>query len=507
MFPTLTGRDSRKKAIPALAPLALIITISHAAPIPDTGAAQSASASAPVEEAPAPTLQDLEEKIGILERKLELEEEAEAARKEAGSTVQGNRDGFQLKSNDGDFQIRWRGYVHADARYFADDPDNRRGDTFLLRRVRPIWEATAWKYYGVRILADFANSAVSLLDAHVDVNFIPEAKFRFGKFKAPIGLERLQSATNNPLIENSFTTALVPNRDIGAQIHGDLRDESLGYALGVFNGAPDGSNRENDSTDHKDVAGRIFVHPFKKGGWERLHNLGIGLAGSFGTLKGDSSSSNLAAVRSPAQLPIFSFLTLTTASAAVPAAGTTPARPAVSRDQGTVHAFGNHFRLNPQAYWYTGSFGLAGEYVSSSHEVRKGRAGEVTDLTQQAWQVTGSYYLTGEQPGFRAPRPRYPLAPQGPGGSGIQGLGALELVARVSRFQVDGAAFPTFANPRVSVSEALSYGGGLNWHLSRSVKWANNYEYTVFKDGAAATVNGGDRLPEHVLFTRLQFNL
>lgn len=507
MYPTSTGRDSRKKVFPAPALLALLTTVSAAAPIPDSGAAQSTSTSAPVQEVPSPTLQELEEKIGILERRLEIQAEAEAARKETGSTAQGNREGFFLKSNDGDFQIKWRGYVHADARYFADDPDNRWGNSFLVRRVRPILEATAWKFYGVRILTDFANSAVSLLDAHVDVSFIPEAKLRIGKFKAPIGLERLQSATDLYLIENSFTTALVPNRDIGAQIHGDLWDESLGYALGIFNGAPDGGNRESDSTDHKDVTGRIFVHPFKKGGWDWLQNLGIGLAGSFGTLKGDSSSSNLAAVRSPAQLPIFSFLTLATASAAVPATGVTPARPAVSRDQGTVHAFGNHVRLNPHAYWYSGSFGLIGEYVSSSHEVRKGRAGEVTELTQQAWQVTGSYYLTGEQPGFRAPRPRHPLAPQGSTGSGIQGLGALELVARVSRYQADGSAFPTFANPRVSASEAISYGGGLNWHLSRAVKWAGNYEYTEFKDGAAATVNGGDRLPEHVLFTRLQFNL
>lgn len=467
------------------------------------------------------TLEDLEQKIGILERKLEIAEEAEQAKKETGSTAQGNRDGFLLKSNDGDFQIRWRGYVHADARYFPDDPDARWANTFLLRRIRPIWEATAWKYYGVRILTDFANSSLVVLDAHVDLNFSPAANFRLGKFKAPIGLERGQSATDNHLVETSYATALVPNRDLGAQLHGSFGEETVSYAMAVLNGVPDGGNREVDSTDHKDYYARIFAHPFRQGSSEWARNLGVGFAASWGVQKGDSAVSALSAIRSPAQLSIFSYRVRTAARAAVAATPTTPPTPAVaaeSRDQGTVHAFGNSLRLNPQAYWYAGGFGLFGEYVSHAQEVRRGRSGAVTELTQQAWQVTANYFLTGEAAGFRSPKPRHPLAPANadaaraaggaaPGTPGNLGWGALELVARVSQFKADEASFGTFADPRASVSEALSYGAGVNWHLSRSVKWANAYEYTVFKDGAALSVNDGDRLPEHVLFTRLQFAL
>lgn len=506
-FPSTSHKSQPGAASWALAAL-LSLTLStaqaqNASPASESGAADSSAAET------GPTLQELEEKIGILERKFEIAEEAEQTKKETGSTAQGNRDGFLIKSNDGDFQIRFRGYLHADARYFPDDPENRWANTFLIRRARPIWEATAWKYYNLRIMADFAGGALQLLDAHVDLTFLPEAKFRFGKSKTPIGFERLQSATDIYFVERSYTTALVPNRDLGAQIYGDLWEEVLSYAVGVYNGVPDGGNRETDSTDHKEVVGRLFAQPFKKGNSEWLRNLGLGFAASAGTVKGDSSFSNLAVIRSPAQLSIFQYLVLGAATPAVPASGTTPARPAVSRDQGTVHAFGNHYRLNPQAYWYIGSFGLFGEYVSSTHEVRKGRSGAVTELSQQAWQVTGTYYLTGEQPGFRTPRPRHPLAPtnSATGATGLQGWGALELVARVSSFQADENAFPTYANPRSSVSEALSYGAGFNWHLSRAVKWANNYEYTQFKDGAAANVNDGDRLPEHVLFTRFQFSL
>jgi phosphate-selective porin OprO/OprP len=222
----------------------------------------------------------------------------------------------------------------------------------------------------------------------------------------------------------------------------------------------------------------------------------------------------LAAIRSPAQLSIFSYRTRTTPRAAS-APGVTPVVSAENRDQGTVHAFGSKLRLNPQAYWYVGGFGLFGEYVSHAQEVRRGRAGAVKELTQSAWQATATWYLTGEQPHFRTPRPRHGLVPAhtaasggAPSGTpGNQGWGALELVARVSAFKADEDGFGTWADPRTSVSEALTYGGGISWHLSRSVKWANNYEYTEFKDGAALTVNGGDRESEHIVFTRLQFSL
>lgn len=469
--------------------------------------AQPAAAAPEVDSVEAgPTLSDLEEKIAILERKLELQEEDAARRKEENPVPAAGRDGFSIKSADGDHQLRWRGYVHSDVRAFPDDPENRWANTFLLRRVRPIWEATAFKYYSFRIMVDFAGSAAGLLDAHVDVAYVPELKFRLGKHKAPIGLERLQSAADLFLVERSFATGLVPNRDMGAQVHGDLWNESVSYAVGLFNGVPDLGNRDADSTDHKEWVGRVFAHPFKPGNVEPVRNLGIGFAASYGRSKGDSANSALGGIRSPAQLTVFQHLVRATARPAS-APGVTPAVTAENRNQGTVHAFGDKLRLNPQAYWFIGSFGLFGEWISSSQEVRKG-TGPVVELTHSAWQATGSYFLTGEQPGFRNPRPRHPLAPNAPGTPGNQGWGALELVARVSGFQADEASFPTYANATASVSEALTYGGGLNWYASRALKVSANYEYTEFTaGGGGAAAAPLDRAPEHVIFTRFQFSL
>ena len=42
---------------------------------------------------------------------------------------------------------------------------------------------------------------MTLQDAFLDVRFTPKARFRFGKTKVPISLERLQSATALTFVE------------------------------------------------------------------------------------------------------------------------------------------------------------------------------------------------------------------------------------------------------------------------------------------------------------------
>ena len=48
-----------------------------------------------------------------------------------------------------------------------------------------------------------------------------EQKFRFGKFKPPVGLERLVSDSDMLFVERALPTDLVPNRDVGVQVYGE----------------------------------------------------------------------------------------------------------------------------------------------------------------------------------------------------------------------------------------------------------------------------------------------
>src|SRR5262245_58627839 len=88
-------------------------------------------------------IEELDKKVRLLERKMELDQEAAAASAATAASVTAGAHGFTIRSADTNFLLRVRGYVQADARFYPDDhAAGTVNDTFLLRRVRPIFEGT-----------------------------------------------------------------------------------------------------------------------------------------------------------------------------------------------------------------------------------------------------------------------------------------------------------------------------------------------------------------------------
>ena len=105
-----------------------------AAAEPETGASEPA-------EADRERLREIEQEVQILQRKLEVQEE-DAAQKASRTAIAGaGPDGFFLKSPDGKFQIKLRGYTQFDSRWFTRGEDAG-DDSFAFRRVRPFVEGT-----------------------------------------------------------------------------------------------------------------------------------------------------------------------------------------------------------------------------------------------------------------------------------------------------------------------------------------------------------------------------
>jgi phosphate-selective porin OprO/OprP len=267
-------------------------------------------------------IEALDQKVRILERRSEIEQENAAAKAKEAPIVGAGQDGFFLRSADGNFQLRVRGYLQADGRIFADDQDHLGTDTFLMRRVRPIFEGTVYKNFDFRIMPDFGGGTAVVQDAYVDARFWPEAKLRVGKYKPPMGLERLQSGSELLFVERGLPTNLVPNRDVGAQVHGDLFDGAFNYAVGAFNGVPDGASGDLDNNDDKDFVGRLFALPFKNTPVNSLQGLGIGLSGSYGKQQGNRTSPNLPTLKTQGQLNFFSYRSDGTAAGTTFADGT-----------------------------------------------------------------------------------------------------------------------------------------------------------------------------------------
>ncbi len=394
---------------------------------------------AQAETTPQPTL---EQRLAIVERKLELAQEEAAA-----------------KAKDAPVLPKVSGYIQADYRDFVDDA-GAFTDQFLVRRARLIVDGTLHKSTDYRFQVDFAGGTTVLLDAYAEFKARPYAKLRVGKFKGPVGLERLQTDTATIFSETALPSNLVPNRDAGVQLSGDLSGGRVAYQLAVTNGVVDGTNGETDTNDGKDYTGRVFITPG--------FGLGLGIAASVGDQSGTAASSQLPSFRTYGQQTFFSYVT-------------------------GAFANGERTRISPQAYWYTGPAGLLAEYVSSRQRVT--RTNTSATLENTAWQTAVTYVLTGENNSFRGIKPRQPFD------ASKKQWGALEVGARFSRLDVDDDAFPLYASVSASARQAQAWAAVVSWYPSQNVRVSTSHENTSFKGGATG---GQDRRDEKVILARVQ---
>jgi phosphate-selective porin OprO and OprP len=475
---------------PAVARHATLALASTLAMFAGEAAAQAATDASP--EALAQRLRAVEARLGIadtgaaapdlaeLDRRLRAVELGLDARDRAASdpvappkpvpeiTLATDR-GASVRSADGSVQLKLGVLAHADHRSFIGDDARPQNDGFLWRRIRPTLEGNWGDLVAFRLTPELAGDSATILDAYVDLRFAPAATVRIGKVKGPVGLERLQGAAAMALVERGFPTELAPNRDIGVQLQGTLADSRASYIAGVYNGAPDGRDTPGSNPDDDvEFAGRLFFEPWK-GGDGALSGLGFGIAGSTGDKHG-SGNGFLPRYRTPGQATFFNL-------------------------RASVAADGRHVRWSPQAYWYAGPFGLLGEYIRSEQDVLETAGGGRASLEHRAWQLVGSWVLTGEPAGYRGVTPNRVFTPGG------AGWGAFEIVARYGRLDVDGRAFPLFADPDASASSASAWSLGMNWYLNRNLKLVANYTHAAFDGGAPA----GDREDEKTFFTRAQF--
>ena len=206
-------------------------------------------------------VEELDQKVRILERNHELEQQAAEAKEKELPRFSIGENGFTLRSADTNFAVQLGGVLQVDSRSFFDDSGIVGNDSLLLRRARPMLSGTVFRDFDFLFVPDFApSSGPTIFDAYLNYRYTPALQLEAGKFKTPVGLEQLQADRNLFFNERALPTDLVPNRDVGFMLHGDLFGQTLSYAVGIFNGVGDGQNLSNVSVqDNKEFAGRVFV--------------------------------------------------------------------------------------------------------------------------------------------------------------------------------------------------------------------------------------------------------
>jgi len=406
--------------------------------------------------------------------------------------------GFSLRSVDKLAQLRFHLQVQADGKFWKGTTPTKVNETFFLRRAIPWIDGTLPGGISFLIAPDFAqipttnsaaqgNAAVQLPDAYFQLKLWDELQIRFGKFRAPIGLERLQPTGQLFFNEFAIATQLTPLRDLGGQLQGEIGGGYAGYAAGVFNGAVDNAYTDIDPGRYKDVEGLVYVRPFGPTTPELFQYAVIGVAGTAGRRSGGpqaaGQSTNLPTYKSPGGATIFSYKV-----------GATPDL------TNTVIATGQQRRLNVHGYYSVGPFGLLAEYIYSQQRVSL-NDNNVT-AGNQGWTAEASVFLYGGRASYSQAKITSSFDPA----AGTPG--AFELVGRASQLRFDSDLFGAKADQTkpidetVSVSRATELAGGLNWYWSRCVRILLSYNHASFKGGAA----GGNRPAENVFFGRAQLN-
>ncbi|WP_295798297.1 porin [Mucilaginibacter sp.] len=165
------------------------------------------------------------------------------------------------------------GLVQARYQGFAQKGVN---NAFDLRRVRLDLRGEVSPNWSYDVYTEFGGTGVKLVDAFVAYKVGDFLKFSAGQFKIPFSVESLTSdsqlefSDRSQVVEAmvSRTKDVIGNsngRDIGIQVNGSFAKNDdfylFDYSLGVFNGA--GYDVTTDNNNHKDVGGRLTVHPVK----------------------------------------------------------------------------------------------------------------------------------------------------------------------------------------------------------------------------------------------------
>ena len=414
----------------------------------------------------------LQEELDTLKRQRDLDQElaASAATKMPVATL--DKKGLGFTSSDGRYALNFNFQANVDAHSFGNDGGTLR-DEVVDRLLRPTFSGRAGNA-SFRLTAELGGSssaAASIVDGYVEYKVSDLIQVRAGKFKAPIGLERLQADADVIWTERGHSTNLVPNRDLGYQLFGTALAGSLEYQVGLFDGAGDNVNLNNDLDNKKDVAYRVFVQPFAQTDLVWLQGFGIGYAGTDGEHIGSTTNTQLPTFRTPGQQTFFSYAT-------------------------GAFSNGKLTRGNPEAWFYFNNFGLLADYIEEQQDVKLGAT--TGRLKNRALDVSGSWVLTGETVGYKGGvKPAHDFNIDG------SGWGALELTARYGYTDIDDKAFTLgFASINSSASKATSTGLGLAWYLSENLKVLADWDTTKFVGGAAA---GANRKTENFASGRIQF--
>ncbi len=384
--------------------------------------------------------------------------------------------GLGLTSADAGDSLVVHWLVQSDAFGFVGDkpPGVTSRDTFTIGFAGLQLDATLHEMFHSSVLVDFSQSRLTLLDANVEVRFAKELVLRVGKFPAPFNEERSTPKIQLPWISVSPASFLLPVRETGLELVGELDHGLVTYNAALSNGSYAGPITDNDVDSGKDVIVRLYSHPFHASGIAALEQLGIGLGASYGVHRGTLANPETPALRTYGNAVFFAFRADGTAA-------------------GTVTADGGVARVVPHLTYAYGPVAAYADYT------RERDAFGASTVGFDAASATVTVALTGER---ASPFGRIVVAH--PIDLARGQYGGFQVVAGGGEVRVGNAAFTAgLANPATSMQRADVIGGGVNWYPTNGLGLLVDVSRTTFTAFAGAAA----RPAEATIYARLELSL
>jgi len=455
-------------------------------------------------------VQQLDQKIKILARNGELAEEKAAEEKKSTPIVTTGADGFGFKSADGKNAITLNGRVQAEYRAYGKS-DVQNADTFDLRRAYLTLQGKVYNDYDFKITGDFAQqsndagstlsttasgvkSSKTILDeAYFGINWVPQAKLRFGQFNMPFGLENYTSDLFNDFTERAVTEALTPSKERGAMVHGNPI-KGIYYGLALSTGRGKNANNTDTQVDSPEVIGRATVN---LANFVNVSDTVLHVGGSFsnGTIS-DNQATNSNSLTTGAFLAGQG-----NASSQTEGRGITFFTP--SGFGGAAGSGVERTRLAAETALAIGSIKIQSEYITHNYKGDNAAIAQASGYSavlagsykkdinafyaSANWLVTGeSYvdsYLADGTWGRIKPKHNFSLADGN--------LGAVVIGLRYSKY--DAADFASGSGAgQVAIGTATgehAWTGAATWILNPNTRLALNYIDSRFEGGVVAVKN------------------
>lgn len=361
-----------------------------------------------------------------------------------------------------DISFTVNGQYLRDYRYYFEN--NSDLDSTAVTRAARVPMKFSYQNSSVTFVPELseANGTEEIFDLFFTQKFNENINFRVGKVKLPITLEWTQSIADISFVERLYPTYLLPARDVGAYIFGELFNKKLEYFSGIFYGTTDMNNRNSDVDDNKDFKSKLIYKPLDK--------LGVGLGFAYGKREGKASNTNLPSYRSMGQQRIFSY------------------------NNGVV-ANGDNIRVIPQAYYSFDSYRIMAEYVYGTSEVLNLNNNTSASLNHSAYSIIFSHAITGEEMNFLGkikPRKKFSFK--------TGNYGAFIANLAITGTKLDESSFAGFATAANSVEQAETIVFGLDWIINSNLKLKTQLNLTEFESANGAA----NRESEKSLLSRLQ---